>query len=110
MYFLNTSGIVIPLSVCPFSNIKLCVFKELKDHNIGTLLEKGLNVSINSDDPAYFGGYMNDNYLGTMEALDLSYDEMGKIARNSFESSFLSESEKQKYFDQIAEVVNKYRN
>lgn len=99
-----------PLTVCPYSNIKLRVFDELKDHNIGTLLDKGLNVSINSDDPAYFGGYMNENYLGTMEALDLSFDEMGMIARNSFESSFLSESEKQEYYDQIKKVVDKYRN
>lgn len=99
-----------PLTVCPFSNIKLRVFNKLKDHNIGSLLEKGLNVSINSDDPAYFGGYMNDNYLGTMEALDLSIDEMGKIARNSFESSFLLESEKHKFYDQITKVVDKYRD
>lgn len=98
----------IHLTVCPLSNIKLCVFKDLKDHNIGKLLKAGVSVSINSDDPAYFGGYMNENYIQTMEALNLSYDEIGSIAKHSFKGSFLSKDIVEGYLSEIDDLVSKY--
>ncbi|MFT7102840.1 MAG: adenosine deaminase [Bacteroidia bacterium] len=82
------------LTVCPLSNLKLCVIDDLKEHPMRTLLEKGLKPSINSDDPAYFGGYMNANYLATAEALNLTKEELAEIAKISFETSFLPESQK----------------
>ena len=90
-----------PLTVCPFSNVKLRVFPELRDHNVRELLERGLLVTMNSDDPAYFGGYVADNYIGTAEALDLTVDQMIQVARNSFVASFLSEEEKQRHLAAI---------
>jgi adenosine deaminase len=84
----------IPLTVCPLSNIKLRVFDKLSDHNLKTLLDKGLMAGINSDDPAYFGGYMGENFLQCQKELDLSQEELKKLAIISFESSFLSEIEK----------------
>ncbi len=83
----------IPLTVCPLSNVKLRVFRTIKDHNVRELMRRGLLVTINSDDPAYFGGYVADNYL----ALDLSEEEVRQLARNSFEASFLSEADKKKF-------------
>jgi adenosine deaminase len=82
------------LTVCPLSNLKLCVVDDLKEHPMRTMLEKGLKPSINSDDPAYFGGHMNANYLATAEALKLTKEELAEIAKISFETSFLSDSEK----------------
>ncbi len=99
----------IPLTVCPLSNVKLRVFNELKDHNIGELLEKGVNVSINSDDPAYFGGYMNQNYFETMSALDLSFEQMGAIAKNSFKGSFLDRKTVESHMNDIDDIVNKFK-
>jgi len=84
----------IPLTVCPLSNVKLRVFDDLKDHPLKKLLARGLKVTINSDDPAYFGGYIVDNYLAAQRALDLSEDDIRKLARNSFEASFLTAAEK----------------
>ena len=92
-----------PLTVCPLSNIKLCVFKKMEDHNLKKLLAKGVKVTINSDDPAYFGGYANQNYIETARALDLSDDEIKTLAQNSFEASFLSESQKEKWMKEIAQ-------
>ena len=79
----------IPLTVCPLSNVKLRVFERLRDHNLRALLDAGVKVTINSDDPAYFGGYVNENYIAAAEALGLTRDELAQIARNSFEASFL---------------------
>ncbi len=81
-----------PLTMCPLSNVKLRVFDRLEDHNLRRLLEAGAKVTINSDDPAYFGGYVADNYAATAAALDLSREQIRQIARNSFEASFLSEA------------------
>jgi adenine deaminase len=78
----------IPLTVCPFSNHKLQVFPDLKQHNLRDLLSAGLVATINSDDPAYFGGYMNDNFTGTFAALGLDAQHAYTLARNSFEASF----------------------
>lgn len=93
----------IPLTVCPLSNLKLKVFKDPKEHNILELLRKGLCVTVNSDDPSYFGGYMNDNFKMLAENFDLSEEEMCKMSINAINSSFLPQNEKEKL---IQEVVN----
>ena len=84
----------IPLTMCPLSNVKLRVFDRLEDHNLKELLDRGVRVTINSDDPAYFGGYVLDNYVAIAEALDLSRDDVITLARNSIEATFLSADEK----------------
>ncbi|MEB3767888.1 adenosine deaminase [Acinetobacter sp. MD2] len=90
-----------PLTVCPLSNLKLCVVDDMKQHNIKRLLGQGLCVTVNSDDPAYFGGYMNDNFFAITEALNLTEAELKQLAINSFEASFLTEAEKEKWINQI---------
>lgn len=90
-----------PLTVCPLSNIKLCVFKKMDDHNLKKLLKEGVMVTINSDDPAYFGGYMNQNFLEAAEALDLSSEEIKTLAANSFAASFLPKDEKDKWIREV---------
>ncbi len=90
-----------PLTVCPLSNLKLCVVDDMAKHNIRRLLQQGVHVTVNSDDPSYFGGYMNDNFIAIAEALDLSNNELKQLAKNSFEASFISVAEKQKWFQQI---------
>jgi adenosine deaminase len=89
------------LTVCPLSNVKLCVFPDMKAHNLKTLLAQGLKVTINSDDPAYFGGYLNQNYLATFEALELGASEAYTLARNSFEASFASDADKAAWIGQL---------
>ena len=89
----------IPLTVCPLSNLKLCVFPQLADHNIGALLDAGLVATINSDDPAYFGGYMNDNFIETFAATGLTAAHAYRLARNSFEASFIDAAARRKYID-----------
>ena len=80
----------IPLTVCPLSNVKLRVFDTLSQHNLVRLLDAGLCVTVNSDDPAYFGGYIGENFLQTQQALDLDAKQLHKLARNAFTASFLS--------------------
>jgi adenosine deaminase len=82
-----------PLTVCPLSNVKLAVFKTLADHNLARLLRAGIRVTINSDDPAYFGGYVGENYVASARALNLERAELIEIARNSIEASFMSPME-----------------
>ncbi len=84
----------VPLTVCPLSNVRLCVFPEMAQHNILQLLERGLMVTVNSDDPTYFGGYMNDNFIAMHRALNLNRSQALKLLRNGFEASFLPEAEK----------------
>ena len=91
----------IPLTVCPLSNIKLCVFKDLKEHNLKKMLNNGLMVMVNSDDPAYFGGYLNKNLIESQKALDLSMKEIKTLITNSFKSSFLDEEKKNKWINQL---------
>ena len=91
----------IPLTVCPLSNQKLCVFPNLADHNLGEMLDQGLCVMLNSDDPAYFGGYLNDNFLQTFAALPLTAAHAYQLACNSFEASFAPESQKQVWRTQL---------
>lgn len=81
-----------PLTVCPLSNLKLCVVNDLRDHPMKRLLDAGLCATVNSDDPAYFGGYMNANFTQTVQALGLSREHVITLARNSFEASFVSEA------------------
>ena len=94
----------IPLTLCPLSNLKLKVIDRLEDHPILKMMERELIVTVNSDDPAYFGGYINDNYIAVSKALALNVEQIGQIARNSFLSSFLPESTRKKYLD----VLNQY--
>lgn len=82
----------IPLTVCPLSNVKLRVFDTMRDHNLRRMLDLGLKVTINSDDPAYFGGYVNENYIAVAEVLGLSAEEIELLAANSFEASFRGQS------------------
>ncbi|MEF1255106.1 MULTISPECIES: adenosine deaminase [unclassified Vibrio] len=84
-----------PLTVCPLSNTKLKVFEQMQDHNIVELLRKGLCVTINSDDPAYFGGYMTDNFLAVDKSHGLTWEELAQFTLNAIEASFISAEEKQ---------------
>ena len=94
-----------PLTVCPLSNLKLCVVNDMAEHNIRRLLQQGVHVTVNSDDPSYFGGYMNDNFIAITKALDLSNAELKQLAINSFEASFISDAEKQTWIKKI-EALN----
>ena len=91
-----------PLTVCPLSNLKLCVVDDLRDHPLKKMLDAGLCATVNSDDPAYFGGYMNANFEQTVQALDLSREDVVQLARNSVEASFVSEQRRREMFDRIA--------
>ena len=91
----------IPLTVCPLSNVKLCVFDKLEDHNLKKILDKGLMAMVNSDDPAYFGGYLNMNLIQVQSALNLTKDDVKILIMNSFKSSFLSEKEKKYWISKI---------
>jgi len=95
----------IPLTVCPISNIKLRVFNKLKDHNLKKMLNEKLLVMINSDDPAYFGGYINDNLIECQMALNLSMNEIKTLIINSFKSSFLKEEEKKMWIEKIPKLI-----
>ena len=91
----------IPLTVCPLSNIRLRVFDSLENHNLKKLLDLGLCVTVNSDDPAYLGGYLTENLMASQKALGLTRDDLYTLARNSFQASFLSPEEKQPFLDEL---------
>ena len=91
----------IPLTVCPLSNVKLCVFDRLENHNLKKMLKRGLKVMVNSDDPAYFGGYLNKNLTLVQSALNLSIEEIKTLIINSFESSFLDDIKKKEWINKI---------
>ena len=91
----------IPLTVCPLSNIKLRVFNTLQDHNLKKMLNSGLMIMVNSDDPAYFGGYINKNYIESQNALNLSLKEVKTLIINSFKSSFLDQKKKKEWIRQV---------
>ena len=95
-----------PLTVCPLSNIKLCVFDHLRHHNLRRLLDAGLCVTINSDDPAYFGGYINDNFVQTFEALELGKEHAVTLARHSFEASFVDPALRDHWLGQLSDFVS----
>lgn len=98
----------IPLTVCPNSNIELKVFENYKQHNIKQLLDYGLNVTVNSDDPAYFRGYMNQNFFNLVDNIALTKEDIVKLVKNSFNSSFIDEKLKEEYIKRVDEVVEKY--
>jgi len=88
----------VPLTVCPLSNVKLCVFESMRQHNLATLLDAGLAATVNSDDPAYFGGYVNDNFIAAFEALpQLAARHAHALAANSFEASFAGDADKRRW-------------
>ena len=92
----------IPLTVCPLSNVKLCVYPTMADHGLAVLLDAGLCATVNSDDPAYFGGYVNQNYLAVFEALpQLTARHAHTLARNSFEASFASDADKRHWSEAL---------
>jgi len=93
------------LTVCPLSNVKLCVVGDIAAHPLRTMLAHGLKATVNSDDPAYFGGYVNANFVAVADALDLSRDELVTLARNSFTGSFLSEAEQAPHLAAIAQLA-----
>ena len=94
-----------PLTVCPNSNIELRVFDNYKEHNIKELLDYGLNITVNSDDPAYFKGYINQNFINISENLPLTEDDIITLVKNSFRSSFISDELKQQYLNRVDQAV-----
>ena len=91
----------VPLTVCPLSNVKLRVFDTLEQHNLKQLLQAGLCATINSDDPAYFGGYIGENYLRTQQALNLNDADIHALTKNAFTASFLTDADKQRYIAEL---------
>ena len=99
----------IPLTVCPLSNIKLGIFNDMGKHNLKELLKHGLKVTVNSDDPAYFGGYINENFLETVLALNLTKKDICTLAKNSFEASFLTNPKKESLINKLNSFVKSYK-
>lgn len=97
----------IPLTVCPLSNVKLRVFNTLPEHNVKQLLDQGLCVTINSDDPAYFGGYIQDNFMACYRTLNLTSEDVIQLVKNSVEASFLGERQKATYLKLIDTTIKK---
>ena len=95
----------VPLTVCPLSNVRLRIFPTLADHPVAAMLRRGLRVTINSDDPAYFGGYVQQNYVETADTLGLSADEVVQVARNSFLASFLEPAERDAHLRALEDVA-----
>lgn len=100
----------LPLTVCPLSNVRLRVFNKIQDHDLRILLKKGLCVNINSDDPAYFGGYVVDNYLVVYRALGLTEEDIIQLTKNGFQASYLSENEKKAYLRSIDDFIQQEKN
>jgi adenosine deaminase len=96
----------IPLTVCPFSNVRLRVVDTLEQHPLATMLEHGLRATVNSDDPAYFGGYVGDNFAGVAEALRLDDSALIQLARNSFEAAFLDDAARAGYLAELDAHLN----
>jgi adenosine deaminase len=97
-----------PLTVCPLSNLRLAVVKNLESHPLARMLAAGLKVTINSDDPAYFGGYVNDNYLQVAEAVQLTPADVVALARNSFDASFLPGAAKRRFDDEVLALAREF--
>ena len=98
----------VPLTVCPLSNLKLRVFSNLAQHNLGAMLDAGLVATVNSDDPAYFGGYLNENFTQTFAALGLTAGHAWQLAHNSFEASFIDASAKRVLHDRLEEFFETF--
>jgi adenosine deaminase len=99
----------IPLTVCPLSNVKLKIFPTMAEHNFKKLLDIGIFVTINSDDPAYFGGYMTENYQATQTALNLNKTEIYTMTKNAFEAAFLTTKQRDKYLQELDDFMINYR-
>jgi adenosine deaminase len=99
----------VALTVCPLSNVRLRVVDSLQDHPFGALLRAGLKATINSDDPAYFGGYIGDNYVETQRALALSRGEMVQVARNSLEAAFVTDEERRALVEDLEVYVARHQ-
>lgn len=97
-----------PLTVCPYSNVRLKVFKKLADHNLRQLLDADLCATLNSDDPAYFGGYLQENFLGCARELNLTTEEITQLAKNGFEASWLPADEKAHWIGECENVAQKF--
>lgn len=97
----------VALTVCPLSNLKLCVVESLEEHPLKTMMNKGLLSTLNSDDPAYFDGYVNKNYLETAQALNLFKEDIYQLAKNSFIGSFLNEDEKKDMLNKVDDYYEK---
>ncbi len=97
----------VPLTVCPLSNVKLGVFPSMKEHNLKKMLDLGLCVTVNSDDPAYFGGYITENLMAAQVALNLDHDDIYRIVKNSFQASFLTKEEKQELIDELDRFMSR---
>jgi adenosine deaminase len=97
----------IPLTVCPLSNVKLRVFESVEKHNLKQLLDRGLRVTINSDDPAYFGGYITENFLAVQKTLGLDRNDICRMVRNSFQGAFLSPDQKQSLLDELDDFISR---
>ncbi|TMF54872.1 MAG: adenosine deaminase [Chloroflexi bacterium] len=95
----------VPLTVCPLSNVKLQLFRSLEQHNLKAMLDQGVCATVNSDDPAYFGGYVEDNFSAVQSALKLSREDVVQLAKNSFRASFLPVDDKQRYLAEIDQVM-----
>jgi adenosine deaminase len=95
-----------PLTVCPLSNVRLQVFPSLHRHPLKQMLELGLCATVNSDDPAYFGGYVADNFQGAAQALNLSRAEVIALAKNSFQAAFLPQEAKQRYLSELEQFLS----
>lgn len=100
----------IPLTVCPLSNVKLKVFKDMTEHNVLTLLELGVMVTVNSDDPAYFGGYVVENYVALQQSLNMTRDQAAQLAINSFKASFMGDRDKRHYIERVKRFTAKNSN
>jgi adenine deaminase len=98
----------VPLTVCPLSNVKLKVFDDMKQHNLKQMIDLGLRVTVNSDDPAYFGGYIEENFLALHQAQGLTSEDIYKLARNAFNASFLDQAQKKKYLNELDAFVSKF--
>ena len=98
----------IPLTVCPLSNYKLNVVKDIRNHPLKRMMDEGLFVTVNSDDPSYFGGYLNENFFAVYEALDLSIHELYTLARNSFEASIIDEQTKLEHIRELNKITTKF--
>jgi adenosine deaminase len=97
----------VPLTVCPLSNVKLCVFDAMEQHNLKRLLDLGLCATVNSDDPAYFGGYLNENFLAAQQSLGLDRDEIYRLVRNSFTAAFVDDERKGALLADLDEYVER---
>lgn len=99
----------IPLTVCPLSNVKLRIFNALSEHNLKQMLDSGLCVTVNSDDPAYFGGYITENFMAVQEALNLDHNDIYHLVKNSFQATFLNKKEKQDLLDRLEKFMSQYK-